>query len=313
MTVLMLIGGLILLLGGGEVLVRGAVNVASRFHISPMIIGLTIVSFGTSAPELLVSVQAALDGYPDLSIGNVIGSNIANLALVLGVTAIVLPIPVALKTIRLDWPVMMVATLMFWYTISDLMLSSMEGVILFVSLIMYLIYMFYQSRREVKMMKEERLVDEEEIKSKSVLADSLLIIGGCLGLVFGADLLVKASTELARHFGVSEHIIGVTVVAFGTSVPELATSLIAALKKELDISVGNLIGSNIFNILAVLGITSIVKPIPVNQVVLDADIYWVLAITIGVLLFSLHRFLIQRWKGILLLLFYVTYIVLVVK
>lgn len=312
MAWLMLIAGFALLLGGGELLVRGAVKLAERFHISPMVVGLTIVSFGTSAPELLVSVQAALDGHPDIAIGNVIGSNIANLALVLGCTALILPIPVTRNTIRIDWPVMMIATLLFFAVGYDLEITRIEGVGLFTFLILYISFLFYQSRNDSKAIRQELAERDEKMTTKgSVLVDVLLILAGCFGLVFGSDLLVKGATELAMAMGVSEHVIAVTVVAFGTSVPELATSIVAALRKELDISVGNLIGSNIFNILAVLGVTSMVKDIPVNQGVMDSDIYWVIAVTVLVLLLSIHKYLIHRWKGLLLLLFYITYIYLV--
>jgi cation:H+ antiporter len=311
MAILYVIGGLILLLGGGEVLVRGAVNIAARFKVSPMIIGLTIVSLGTSAPELLVSIQAAMQGAPDISIGNVLGSNIANLALVLGVTAIVLPIPVARNTIRVDWPVMMVATLILWVMMLDLSLSFLEGVILVILLITYISYLLIKARRNP--VTAEELDIEDSSAQTGMIKHILFVVLGCVALVFGADLLVKGATDLARSFGVSEHIIGVTVVAFGTSVPELATSLIAAFKKELDISVGNLIGSNIFNIMAILGITSIVTDIPVNPVVLDSDIFWVLGVTFLVLPLSLHRFKIHRWKGFLLLGVYIAYITLVLS
>jgi cation:H+ antiporter len=309
----MLIAGLALLLGGGELLVRGAVQIAERFHISPMVIGLTVVSFGTSAPELLVSVQAAIDGHPDIAIGNVIGSNIANLALVLGCTALILPIPVTRNTLRIDWPVMMIATLLLLAAAYDLKISQIEGVGFFAFLLLYLSFLFYKSRKESKTRRD--LIDAkvgEEVKKGSVLIDLLLIIAGSLGLVFGADLLVQGATELASAMGVSEHVVAVTVVAFGTSVPELATSVIAAIRKELDISVGNLVGSNIFNILAVLGITSMVKDIPVNDEVLGSDMYWVIGITLLVFLLSIHKYLIHRWKGLILVAFYLTYIYLVV-
>ncbi|MCL4164105.1 UNVERIFIED_CONTAM: hypothetical protein GTU68_047862 [Idotea baltica] len=312
MAWLMLLGGLALLLGGGELLVKGAVRLAERFHISPMVVGLTVVSFGTSAPELLVSVQAALEGHPDIAIGNVIGSNIANLALVLGCTALILPIPVARNTVRIDWPVMMMATLFFYAAAYDGNISRPEGMGLFAFLIFYISFLFYQSRKETKARRGE--LSQEAIegpKEGTALIDLLLIIGGCVGLVFGSKFLVSGATELAQSMGVSEHVIGVTVVAFGTSVPELATSVVAAVRKELDISVGNLIGSNIFNILAVLGITSMVTDIPVNEGVLASDMWWVIAITVLVLLLSIHKFLIHRWKGLLLVLFYCTYIYLV--
>jgi cation:H+ antiporter len=308
--ILLLFIGLALLLGGGEVLVKGAVSIAKRMHISPMVVGLTVVSFGTSAPELLVSLQAALEGHADIAVGNVIGSNIANLALVLGCTALVLPIPVARNTIRIDWPAMMIATLMFTIAIQDGEISQVEGLVFFASLVGYIFFLFYKSRKETKTQRSEQTLTGlvEEKSAKGLLLDVGLVILGCIGLVFGADLLVGGATSLAQSYGISERVIAVTVVAFGTSVPELATSLIAAFRKELDISVGNLIGSNIFNICAVLGLTSIVTPIGVNQAVIDSDIYWVLGITFLVLVLSLHRYLIQRWKGALLVLFYLVYV-----
>ncbi|MDA0974196.1 MAG: calcium/sodium antiporter, partial [Bacteroidetes bacterium] len=290
---------------GGGFLVKGAVALAKRFNIPTMVIGLTIVSFGTSAPELLVSLQAALDGHPDIAIGNVIGSNIANIALVLGLTAIVLPIPVARGTIRVDEPVMIAGTLLLWYFMNDAVITRMEGAILFGMLLLYLFVLM----RGVKTKKSEAVLQMEEEEVHMALWKAVvLILGGCVGLVFGSDLLVKGATELALRFGVSEYVIGVTVVAFGTSVPELATSLVAAFKKELDISVGNLVGSNIFNIFSILGITAMVTPIPVNPLVLSSDVYWLAAVTVLVYFFSLHKMRIQRWKGFILLAAYMAYV-----
>jgi len=306
-----LIVGLALLLVGGEGLVRGAVAIAKRHHISPMIIGLTIVSFGTSAPELLVSLQAALDGHPDISIGNVVGSNIANLAMVLGVTALILPIAVAKRTLSIDWPVMMASTLLFWYMISDQIITRTEGVILILCLVAYLYGLYSLSKRESALAREAAAeLDIPDAPDKPWVS-GLFILLGCLGLVAGAQLLVNGATDIARDFGVSERVIGVTIVAFGTSVPELATSVIAAMRKELDISVGNLIGSNIFNILAILGITAAVTPIPVDVLVGQSDIFWVLGITLLVFAFSRHKWVIHRWKGLLLFAFYVAYIYIV--
>jgi cation:H+ antiporter len=304
---LFLLGGLLLLLIGGEVLVRGAVNVAKRFSIPTMVIGLTIVSFGTSAPELLVSLKAALNGVPDIAIGNVMGSNIANLALVLGITAIILPIPVVRNTIRIDWPVMMVATLMFWWVMSDGVIVRWEGVLLVVTLLIYIMAMLRKVRSD-KRKASSMNTSVQEVVGGHILTDLIMVVLGCLGLVLGADWLVDGATEIASSWGVSERVIGVTVVAFGTSVPELATSIIAAVKRQLDISVGNLIGSNIFNILSIIGITASVHDIPVNPAVLDVDIYWVLAVTLAILPLALHRFIIQRWKGLLLFLTYVAYV-----
>lgn len=305
MAILHVLIGLALLLVGGDFLVKGAVALAKRFNIPTMVIGLTIVSFGTSAPELIVSLQAALDGHPDIAIGNVIGSNIANIALVLGLTAIVLPIPVARGTLRVDEPVMIAGTLLLWYFMNDTVITRMEGAVLFGMLLLYLFVLM----RGVKTKESEAVLQMEEEEVQMALWKAVvLILGGCVGLVFGSDLLVKGATELALRYGVSEYVIGVTVVAFGTSVPELATSLVAAFKKELDISVGNLVGSNIFNIFSILGVTAIVTPIPVNPLVLSSDMYWLAAVTVLVYFFSLHKMRIQRWKGFILLAAYMAYV-----
>jgi cation:H+ antiporter len=227
--------------------------------------------------------------------------------LVLGLTAIILPIPVARKTLTLDWPVMMGATLLFWAFMANHMIGRIEGLILFGSLLAYIGYLIRQARITRKRSAADSTEAPREIAG-AIWQDLLMVAGGCIGLVFGADLLVDGATETARDWGVSERVIGVTVVAFGTSVPELATSLVAAIKKELDISVGNLIGSNIFNILSIIGITAIVHDIPVNPAVLAVDIFWVLAVTVMVLLLALIRFELKWWKGALLFLAYCAYV-----
>ena len=310
---LILISGLALLLVGGELLVKGAVALAARFEIPTMVIGLTVVSFGTSAPELLVSLQAALHGHPDIAIGNVIGSNIANLTLVLGLTAVIMPISVARSTISTDQPVMIFATLLLWAFMWNGSINGVEGGILFIILLLYIALLIRNSRRSRVADSDLEEIEELVIDKMSLWKSIGLILLGCVGLVFGSSLLVDGATELARSFGVSEYVIGVTIVAFGTSVPELATSLVAAFRKELDISVGNLVGSNIFNILCILGITSMVQEIPVNPFVLSNDMYWVAGITAAVFLFSLHKMNIHRWKGILLILTYIAYVFLVLQ
>ncbi len=298
MEYLLLIGGLAVLIGGGEVLVRGAVGIAAKFKLSPLVIGMTIVSFGTSAPELIVSLKAALNGFPEIAIGNVVGSNIANIALVLGLTAIVLPIPVAVATLRRDWPIMMFISLLFFVFILNGILDNWEGFIFVGLLLGYIIYQLKSSKN-----KEE----ETEIIKQHIFASILFITVGVIGLAFGADWLVQGAVTIAKNFGVSEHVISVTIVAFGTSVPELVTSLVAAVKKQMDISVGNLIGSNIFNILAVLGITAIFKEIPISETVISNDIFWVLG-TSFILLPLMLNYKISRWKGALLFLSYLLYV-----
>lgn len=298
MEYLLLIGGLAVLIGGGEVLVRGAVGIAAKFKLSPLVIGMTIVSFGTSAPELIVSLKAALEGSPEIAIGNVVGSNIANIALVLGLTAIVLPIPVAVATLKRDWPIMMFISLLFFVFILNGILDNWEGFIFVGLLLGYIIYQLKSSKN-----KEE----ETEIIKQHIFASILFITVGVIGLAFGADWLVQGAVTIAKNFGVSEHVISVTIVAFGTSVPELVTSLVAAVKKQMDISVGNLIGSNIFNILAVLGITAIFKEIPISETVISNDIFWVLG-TSFILLPLMLNYKISRWKGALLFLSYLLYV-----
>lgn len=299
MEYLLLIGGLAVLIGGGEVLVRGAVGIAAKFKLSPLVIGMTIVSFGTSAPELIVSLKAALNGFPEIAIGNVVGSNIANIALVLGLTAIVLPIPVAVATLKRDWPIMMFISLLFFVFILNGMLDNWEGFIFVGLLLGYIIYQLKSSKKS----------DEEktEVIKQHIFASILFITVGVIGLAFGADWLVQGAVTIAKNFGVSEHVISVTIVAFGTSVPELVTSLVAAVKKQMDISVGNLIGSNIFNILAVLGITAIFKEIPISETVISNDIFWVLG-TSFILLPLMLNYKISRWKGALLFLSYLLYV-----
>ena len=312
MEYVLLIGGLITLIVAGEALVRGAVGVALKFKIPTLVIGMTIVSFGTSAPELLVSLKAALEGHPELSIGNVVGSNVANLALVLGLTAIVLPIAVKRTTVKIDWVIMMVFTVLFYLFIIDELIQWYEGLIFVLALVGFNIFMF----RGVSKSDEEEEdidIDIEDAKKKNILLQFLLILIGCIGLAYGADWLLDGAVTIATNFGVSEHTIAVTIVAFGTSVPELITSVVAALKKETDISLGNLIGSNIFNILGVLGITALVKEVPVSSQVISNDIFWVLGISLLVFPLMIINYRINRFRGLLLFLSYVVYIYFVVS
>ena len=308
----LIILGLVLLLVGGDILVRGAVGIARRFKVSPLIIGLTVVSFGTSAPELMVSLQAALNGNPDIAIGNVVGSNIANLALVLGLTVLIFPIALGRNTLRIDWPVMMVSTFLFWYFIYDGSISFWDGFVFVSILLLYIVFLFFNAS---KGKTNESIEIESELSESRGWMNSLTVLlsfiaMGCLGLVYGADFLVDGASSIARKFGISDHVIGVTIVAFGTSVPELATSCIAAFKKQTDISVGNLIGSNIFNILAILGITSLVTPINLqDQTVLTRDIFWVLGIAFIIFPLSAFGLRLQRWKGLLLFLAYVIFMI----
>ncbi len=306
MEYVLLIGGLITLIVAGELLVRGAVGVALKFNIPTLVIGMTIVSFGTSAPELLVSLKAAIEGHPDLAIGNVVGSNVANIALVLGLTTIILPITVKRSTAHVDWPIMMGATILLFVFMLDGFIDWYEGLLFVLGLVGFNLYMFRNAKKDNE--KEELDVDIEQVKKSNILLNIFLIVIGSIGLAFGANWLLDGAVQIAKDFGVSEHIIGVTIVAFGTSVPELITSLVAALKKHSDISVGNLIGSNIFNILGVLGITSLVKEIPVTQAVVQNDMYWVLVISFVIFPIMMFGYKINRLNGLLLFAAYCAYI-----
>jgi len=315
MSIFYLISGFILLVIGGEFLVRSSVGLSFKLKLSKIVIGMTVVSFATSAPELLVSLQAALDGHPDLALSNVIGSNIANIALVLGVTAIISPLVIDKDFYKMNWPMMVVLSLVLYYFLmNDNMLTQIEGGILFVALLVFIYFMISASRRDNKNIIVED-VDESLSETSGMKIFIWLLIGG-FALYFGSELLVKGAVDIATKLGVSERVIGVSMVALGTSVPELAASVIAALRKEKAISIGNLIGSNIFNIASVLGLTAIITPINVlDKGLLTNDIIWMLAISILLLplVFLPKKLEISRYKGLLLLLAYLTFIYLSFK
>nr|WP_320117468.1 calcium/sodium antiporter [uncultured Marinifilum sp.] len=310
MDYLFLIIGFVVLLYSGDLLVKGGVALSSHFKISTLVVGVTVVSFGTSAPELFVSLDAALSGSPDISIGNIVGSNISNIALVLGFTAILLPLPVRSNSIKFDWPVMMGASALFYVFILNNKLETYEGIIFVLLLISFMVWTVWNSRRESRSMAEEFK------KAKySIPVSVLLLVASSFGLYYGANLLVDSAKNIAIDFGVSERVIGLTVVAFGTSVPELATSAVAAFKKEMDISIGNIIGSNIFNILGVLGVTSVVKNIQVSEAIISFDILVMLAVSLllFLLILPLKNGKLHRWKGVLLMASYFIYVYLVFK
>ncbi|KAB1062696.1 calcium/sodium antiporter [Salibacter halophilus] len=308
MAYLFLILGIALLIAGGEILVKGAVNIAIRARISTLVVGMTIVSFGTSAPELVVSLKAALQGHPDISIGNVLGSNVANLALVLGLTALTSPIRVDRNSIRFDWPMMLFVTILLYLFMLDLELERWEGIVMFVALILFSLFLVFESRRYNRRSRVEDEVEDTATKG-SVWRDVLYIALGAFGLSLGSEWLVDGATEVAKNLGVSDLLISSTIVAFGTSTPELITSITAAVRKETDISIGNLIGSNIFNIAAILGITAISIPVSINQAVLSIDFWWVAAITLLVFPFMLNNLKISRVEGGILFIFYLAYII----
>lgn len=301
--------GLAALIFGGDFLVRGAVGIAAKAKLSKLVIGMTVVSFGTSAPELIVSLQSAFDGSPEIAIGNVVGSNIANLGLVLGITVLIFPMPVSRNTIKFDWPMMMLASGLFYLFAFDLNLARWEGLVLFVLLIIFLVFIIRKSRKSNEFEVEDIDNIDELTKKVSTPKHLLFLAIGLVALYFGAEWLIEGAKGLASRAGLSKHVIGITVVAFGTSVPELVTSAVAAYKKETDISVGNLIGSNIFNIMIVLGITSTVKPIGIEPNVISWDILWMIGIALALLPMMVFRNKIGRLSGVILLATYVTYIV----
>lgn len=297
MSLVWIVLGLVLLVVGGEFLVRSSVSLSFKFNISKLVIGMTVVSFATSAPELLVSLQAALDGSPDIALGNVIGSNIANIGLVLGITAIISPLSISEDFYKLNWPMMMLLSIALYFILkSGLIINFTEGLLLFVSLIVFLYIL-------IKRSKEKDTVDIEEVddalqKTSNFKIIVWLLIGG-FALYFGSEWLVLG-VNLALSFGVSERVISVTMVAIGTSVPELAASVIAAVKQEKAISLGNLIGSNIFNIASVLGLTAMIHPIALDsQKLLTNDIFWMIGFAAILIPFMLlpKKFEIGRLKG----------------
>lgn len=277
------IAGLALLLYGGEWLIRGASALAARLHVPPMAIGLTVVAFGTSAPELVVSLDAALTGANDVSVGNVVGSNIANVALILGIAAVLRPIAVHTKMIRLDAPLMVAVSVLLVLALADGVASRIEGALLLAGLFAYVSYTLWQARREPGVLRPAKVT--ARAAGLSLRASVLLTVGGLALLVAGGHLLVVAAVDLATLLGMSQATIGLTIVAVGTSLPELATTVIASLRRQGDIAVGNAVGSNIFNVLGIFGTTATVTPLRLG------DVGWVDLATMTALALLLTAFL----------------------
>jgi len=315
MSIFYVIIGFILLVIGGEFLVKASISLSFKLKISKMVIGMTVVSFATSLPELLVSLQAALDGSPAIAINNVIGSNIANIGLVLGITAIIGPIAVSKDFYKLNWPVMMFFSIVLYYFLSnDAVLSQTEGVLLLLGLTVFLFVLIRNARKE-----EITSIGVDDALAEVGFGKIIiwLLIGG-LSLYYGSVLLVDGAKVIAKNMGVSEGVISITMIAIGTSVPELAASVIAAIKGEKAISLGNLIGSNIFNIGSVLGLTAIVKEISIpldEPQILSRDIFWMLGFSALLipLVFIKKKFILSRFKGAFLFLGYGLFIYIVFK
>lgn len=301
----LLFAGLALLFVSGKYLVDSSVDISRRLRIPRMIIGLTVVAFGTSAPELLVSLQAAFSGYPEIAIGNVVGSNISNILLVLAITALIFPIPVPVASVKRDWPIMMGITLLLYVFSKNGWITRLEGGIFVLLLAGYILFSVLRSRRVVQV-KEE---DAGKGPMPWWLAIIIFVLS-CVGLAYGASLLVENVALIAEDMGISRRVVSITMVAVGTSIPELATSVIAALRKETDISVGNIIGSNIMNIVSVLGFTSLVSPVSVSMEIAGFDIPWMLGVSMLLLLLMLpaSNSRISRWEGIFMIMIYLLYI-----
>ena len=306
MEYLAIVLGLILLIKGGDWVLDSAILFSLRLNIPKIVVGMTVVSFATSAPELIVSINAALNGYPDLAVGNIVGSNIANLALVLGIVVFITPIKIDKIFIKYDWPAMIFVTLLFYFLLkSDYTLTLFESILFIAVLVAYLISLF--------LFQKNRINDQEidvDTSMKFLKIFSLLIFGSFF-LWLGSEVLIKGAVSLASKLGISERIIGVTIIAFGTSIPELSTSIVAIINKEQNISLGNLIGSNIFDMLGVIGITGILSPIVISDKgLIDSDLVWMvsLAFLILPLVFFPNKMKFGRAEGVLLLLFYLMFI-----
>ena len=308
--VLMFVLGLVVLVVGADVMVRGASRLAVSFGVSPLVVGLTVVAFGTSAPEMAVSVGSALAGSPDLAIGNVVGSNIANVLLILGISALITPLLVDEQIIRQEIPIMIGASALLVVMALDGNIGLLESIVLFALVIAYTVFLVIQSRRASKAVQDEF---ETEIPTSTWdrhwAVQVALIAVGLVLLVVGAGWLVDAAVAFARAFGVSDLVIGLTVVAVGTSMPEIATSIIAAIRGQRDIAVGNVVGSNVFNILAVLGAAGIASGagLPVSEAARNFDLWVMLAVAFACLPIMITGREIARWEGGVFLAYYVAY------
>ena len=310
MVLFLFILGIILLVVGAEMLVRGASKLALVAGISPLIIGLTVVAFGTSAPEFAISIMSGLSGQADIALGNVVGSNIFNVLFILGISASVAPLLVCQQLVRLDVPLMIAVSILMLVMGSNGRISSMEGAFLFLLLIVYTIFLFSQSKQKNKNADcPLPLGEKQSMPLKSWVTNIMFILGGLSLLVLGSQWMIEGARAIALLLGISELVIGLTIVAAGTSLPELATSVIASLRGERDIAVGNVVGSNIFNILGVLGLSSIVAPegIVVHAAAWNFDIPLMIVVAIACLPIFFTGHIIARWEGFLFLGYYVAY------
>jgi len=303
----LLIIGLSLLYFGAEGLVKGAASLSLRLGIQPLTIGLTVIAFGTSLPELFVSLKSALSHYGSISIGNVVGSNIFNIAVIIGLAALIQPLQIKVQLIRWDTPVMIGVALIFVFFFRDLFISRGEGVIFTTMILLYTILNGYFAQRESRKKNLAREGEAIPRQTGSIWLDGILIISGLLILILGSNVLVNNAVKLARTLGIGEAVIGLTIVAAGTSLPELATSLIAALKKEPEIAIGNIVGSNIFNILCIVGLTSLIAPTECTGIS-SIDIWTMVGLSALLFPIMISGLKISRGEGILLILIYIGYL-----
>lgn len=302
MDYVFLLIGVALLIYSGNWLVKSSSSLASSLKIPPLIIGVTIVSFGTSAPELFVSLSAAFEGLSDVAIGNVVGSNIANLGLVLGLSAFIIAIPIKRSLIKLDYSILIISAIALGIFIIDYKISRIEGVILLTIMLIYVLLI-------LKSLKNKGSISDNNNKIYKPSISILIIVASCAGLILGSNSLIKGAINIANNLGISERIISLSVIAVGTSLPELTTSVIAAIKKDFEISIGNVIGSNIFNSLFILGLSSLVTPLSVNESILKIDYFFMLGffVLLGIFFFPIKRLRISRIEGLIFIIAYCFY------
>ena len=333
LTYLYLIAGLALLILGGDYLVKGGVAIAKRFKVPSLIIGMTIVAFGTSSPEFIVSLQSALQGHPEISLGNVVGSNIANIGIILGITALILPMAVNRTSVKIDVPFMIFCSLLFYILAQDCSIGHGEGLILVTLLVLFTLLSIYKGKKDEKkealqpQQTEPTNEDTPKEKDLNMISAIIMIVASCAALALGANLLIDSAVSIAKDFGVSERVISITLVAFGTSVPELATSIMAAIRKENDIAIGNVVGSNIFNILFVIGCSALITPIEnFDFTAFSFDFYWMIifAAFLALTVIPFERIvkkrkdekiysILTRFEGFFLIAAYAVYVILLLQ
>lgn len=303
------VAGLLLLIAGAELLVRGASSLAARMGMSPLVIGLTVVAFGTSAPELAIGLQSGVSGEMDILLGNVIGSNIFNVLFILGISALITPLVVSYKLVQVDVPIMVGISVLLYIFSVDGAISRFEGATLFLLLLFYVGYLLYDSRSTTATESLPTKPKDSALAERHWFWHLIFLIGGLALLVLGADWLVESAVIFAEYLGLSSLIIGLTIVAAGTSLPEVATSIVASIKGERDLAVGNIVGSNLFNIMCIIGLTAVILPqdIPVAAGILGFDLPVMIAVSVACLPIFFTGHLIARWEGALFFTYYIIY------